>query len=257
MYSREDDGTIVVNSIAKNEAGTPIPRTYREANSFITGKGMDFSQEEMKYIDQILYVGSRVVAGNVIGNFVDKEYGRTEITLLPTRPKPVSKSQRRSAPLTGIWKGPIYRNQAPSSSFVHASWNTSSFGPTSPGSVFGTGDWDPSSVEWEPNWGMTQLTGWQANTEYGNVDDYTNSPAAAALRASGYQPYNSSSLLSNALSAAMPRRRAPSFLRSFTPPNSFAMMARGGRSLPDAAVIVGERGPEIFVPDRPGAGYCQ
>ncbi len=30
------------------------------------------------------------------------------------------------------------------------------------------------------------------------------------------------------------------------------MMARGGRSLPDAAVIVGERRPEIFVPDRPG-----
>ncbi len=30
------------------------------------------------------------------------------------------------------------------------------------------------------------------------------------------------------------------------------MMAKGGRALPDAAVIVGEHGPELFKPDRPG-----
>ncbi len=30
------------------------------------------------------------------------------------------------------------------------------------------------------------------------------------------------------------------------------MWAKGGRTLPDEAVIVGERGPELFKPDRPG-----
>ncbi|HJN61179.1 MAG TPA: hypothetical protein QF630_09070, partial [Alphaproteobacteria bacterium] len=127
-----------------------------------------------------------------------------------------------------------------SSPFEQPSWN----------SVFDTGGWGPSSVGWKPNWDMTQLTSWQANTEYGSVEDFLGSPASAALRNNGYQPYNTS-LLSDALRAAMPGRRT-SFLRPFSPPNDFVMMARGGRALFGAPVIVGERGPEIFV--RTGRG---